>query len=269
MLFIVDGTGDSDTAAYMREMSSSFCHRLYRANQPNSWYRRGPTLTGLETGALGAEVASAASAVARTAAPRGPEKIYFCGYSRGGAAVIHAARLIYPQTVKAIFLFDAVDMTLGLQVETVPGNVERVYHAMRDRSFSSLDPATIAASRKAMQDQTLAPRGSSLMQEVRASLLGGPPEHDARARRAIDANALVTLQQRLRQEAGRNSGLMNEWGNCGTAVMRTGSLVQRTFAGSHGAMGGVPWNEIQGDGQMSAAVFAWMSKHLLHEGLRL
>lgn len=61
-------------------------------------------------------------------------KIFMTGYSRGGAIVIHTARLLQVRgiRVEAMFLFDAVSRNPNLDAEVIPSNVGRCYHAIRD-----------------------------------------------------------------------------------------------------------------------------------------
>jgi pimeloyl-ACP methyl ester carboxylesterase len=61
-------------------------------------------------------------------------KIFMTGYSRGGAIVIHTARLLQLRglRVEAMFLFDAVSRNPNLDANTIPSNVGRCFHAVRD-----------------------------------------------------------------------------------------------------------------------------------------
>jgi hypothetical protein len=60
-------------------------------------------------------------------------RLVLIGYSRGGAAVIHAAQLLKEKAqVDAMFLFDAVDRSLGVETDRIPSNVRLVRHARRD-----------------------------------------------------------------------------------------------------------------------------------------
>ncbi len=83
-----------------------------------------------ETQKLGRQVHDAA-----VAARESDDKLrlVLIGYSRGGAAVIHAAQLLKDKVqVDAMFLFDAVDRSLGVETERIPSNVQVVRHARRD-----------------------------------------------------------------------------------------------------------------------------------------
>lgn len=60
--------------------------------------------------------------------------LVLAGYSRGGAAVIHACNVLLRKniTVDCLLLFDAVDRTMNLGgVQQIPENVRCVYHARR------------------------------------------------------------------------------------------------------------------------------------------
>jgi Thioesterase domain len=61
-------------------------------------------------------------------------KVFLVGHSRGGAIVIHVARIMQRRgmPVEAMFLFDAVARNLSLDAEEIPANVRFCYHAMRD-----------------------------------------------------------------------------------------------------------------------------------------
>ncbi len=60
-------------------------------------------------------------------------KVYMVGYSRGGAIVVNAARILARRGwgIEAMFLFDAVDRSVVLEAAQVSSNVRTCYHAMR------------------------------------------------------------------------------------------------------------------------------------------
>ena len=66
-------------------------------------------------------------------------RLFMTGYSRGGAIVLHAARLLISHgiNVDAMFLFDAVDRNPFMEAEQIPSNVRHCYHAMRDPAGGS------------------------------------------------------------------------------------------------------------------------------------
>lgn len=66
-------------------------------------------------------------------------KIFMTGYSRGGAIVIHTARMLQVRglQVEAMFLFDAVSRNPNLDATVIPANVGRCFHAVRDARAGS------------------------------------------------------------------------------------------------------------------------------------
>ena len=140
MIVVVDGTGNSDPQKYGQEMKGSFCDQLRHAD--HATYLRGPSLFGWETSAI----ADAAVNAVRSARLAPAEAVMLAGHSRGGCAVILAAKRLQALNinVSAMFLFDAVDMQgsdLSLS-RTIPGNVAFVAHARsaRDLLFWAKNP---------------------------------------------------------------------------------------------------------------------------------
>jgi hypothetical protein len=153
MLIGIDGTGagpflsfdlggwlpPEERPGYYADMKSSFVRELVQEYQ-GEWgsnYFRGPTLLGEECGAI----ADACMKFARSPIASGAP-IYLTGYSRGGAIAIEVAKRIraeFPQVrIPVMALFDAVDreLTFG-DLQTIPGNVDLVFHARRDRIVGS------------------------------------------------------------------------------------------------------------------------------------
>lgn len=138
----VDGTGDYNDAEYARSFRNSyvkqFCSKVIAPN--SSLYRRGPTAEGGATGGLGEAAAEHVAAYVNAAQKKGVRPgVFLTGFSRGGAAVIHAAKLLNRRKimVDALFLFDAVERAIGTDVDEIPVNVRTVYHAMRSRTAES------------------------------------------------------------------------------------------------------------------------------------
>ena len=134
----IDGTGDFSDRSYSTEFENSFVHRVQ-----NFWYfaernyQRGPSLEGATTHAKGQRLAQVISEYVRG---KTEYEIYLTGYSRGGAAVIHTANLLQVKgiSVKAMFLFDAVDRTMGgADTSSIGSNVAYCYHARRDPAAHS------------------------------------------------------------------------------------------------------------------------------------
>jgi hypothetical protein len=135
----IDGSGDATT--YGTVFARSFVTGYY-----NTWafgpkaYWRGPGMAGSETRSLvngGREWALAR--IAELNRQKTPYRLFMCGYSRGGAAVTEIAFELKAKGIKvqALLLFDAVDMSLLNNVDTVPSNVKHCYHAMRNPDAGS------------------------------------------------------------------------------------------------------------------------------------
>lgn len=144
MLVGIDGTaGGWDDADYRKMNDTSFVSRainLANTAKPESGkYFQGPYPGGLGTG----RIAFDASSFIREFQRKSPdEPIFLVGHSRGGAACIKVAEEArdYPddkKTIEAMFLFDAVSMTLTVDTDCIPPNVGRVYHAIRDPAIGS------------------------------------------------------------------------------------------------------------------------------------
>jgi pimeloyl-ACP methyl ester carboxylesterase len=57
--------------------------------------------------------------------------------------------------------------------------------------------------------------------------------------------------------------------NTGRYLAGSGSYETKSFIGSHGAVGGVPWSDIKEDAGCVLAVAAWMNKRFQSRGLRV
>ncbi len=55
--------------------------------------------------------------------------------------------------------------------------------------------------------------------------------------------------------------------NTGRWLAGSGRLVEKSFVGSHGAAGGVPWADVKGDADCSRAVAGWMNSQLASRGM--
>ena len=142
----VDGTGDSDSDIYKADFASSHVRTLYNELSGIRYYWRGPTGHGMQTKHLGAVVADYAKiACHATNAKKGPHDMFIClaGYSRGGAAVIHACNLLKEAglNIDCLLLFDAVDRSVNL------GEVQVQSHQMLAMSFMQMRAAS-AGSRE-------------------------------------------------------------------------------------------------------------------------
>jgi len=141
--FGVDGTGPRDDGTYTKNFQDSFVNVFKREF---SWghadYRRGPAMEGLRTKDLGDAAANQVKTWVRYVRTQQSIEPFVClaGYSRGGAAVIHACNQLKDNgiNVDCLLLFDAVDRAVNLSnVEVVPSNVARVYHARRHDDTNS------------------------------------------------------------------------------------------------------------------------------------
>ena len=142
----IDGTGVSSDAQYAKEFAASFTKLFGETYQ---WdfksYKRGPTALGSETDNL-AMWAYGYAASAHQLASRNPRltpRIFLTGYSRGGAAVIHASKLLKKKNipVHALFLFDAVDRSASIPFAwSVPSNIANVF------LFSYIEPISMRRS---------------------------------------------------------------------------------------------------------------------------
>lgn len=55
--------------------------------------------------------------------------------------------------------------------------------------------------------------------------------------------------------------------NTGRWLAGSGTMEERSFTGSHGAVGGAPWSDITGDAACALAVASWMNPHLAAHGV--
>jgi acetyl esterase/lipase len=199
-MIVVDGTGPSKDSDYAREMGRSFCSQI--ALQTGGVYFRGPSLFGGAVSQTATHVVDAALAGDRDA-------VRLAGYSRGGCTAIIAARRLRDKgvRVKALYLFDAVDMQVSdLHLsQIITDNVDYVAHARsaRDLIFWTHNP----------------------------------------------------VKSRF------------YFYNTGRWLAGSGQIDRRSFVGSHGALGGVPWSDVAGDQACAMAVGAWMGERLRDHGL--
>lgn len=280
MIFVIDGTGQADPAAYTREMADGFCARLVRKAKGRYW--RGPTLSGWETADIARHVKEAVVQW-KGAAAQG-EKLFLAGHSRGGAAAIFAAQALKPHGIEidAMFLFDAVDRTVNFRsAQSIPGNVRMCFHAMRDSSLAYYYSDGVAAARdKVAQCVGLqAGRRPGAMESLLDSLLAKPPMPGECAE-AIRAARRITEQDHKMKIVMRSTtirsaeGVSIDFGNCGTAAEGQCRLRKQHFLGSHGAIGGAPIVDerapgllIDADRAAMASVDAWMSAHMCEYGV--
>ncbi|MCR9260218.1 MAG: thioesterase domain-containing protein [Pseudomonadaceae bacterium] len=265
MLYIIDGTGPWLDSTYDIEMNGSFCKQLNNMTGDRSIYNRGPSLLGTELSTIVDEI--------YLEIRRRPESepVYLCGYSRGGAAAVIVARKINPRPVRAMFLFDAVDRAIISTGEKISGNVQNVYHAIRDREFARKYEDEVATTRKQLDKANAALSAKNTGNRIRSALLGGDPKATAQVRNRINAHAVPRNKDRdLKWKTRNATGLSpSNFGNTGLSVLPPGKYDTAKFAGSHGALGGLPWSdhELPGDSKAVPAVRAWMWARLIKEGV--
>ena len=137
----IDGTGEGDWEEYAKEMFNSFVQRLWTRWEwhGHRHYLRGPTTSGSQTKYLSNEAVKWVNWSIKHGTP--PLGVFLSGYSRGGAALIDAAKTLKTLgiNVECLLLFDAVDRTNTLNAEAIPSNVKICYHSRRHPNTSSRD----------------------------------------------------------------------------------------------------------------------------------
>jgi pimeloyl-ACP methyl ester carboxylesterase len=279
MMLIVDGTGPKKKGDYDQEMGGGFCRRLEHQCQGVYW--QGPATLGLETPELAREVVAMVRQWRRIRRPDSP--LFLAGHSRGGAAVLIAARQLKDEDIKvdAMFLFDAVRRVLNstTDVEVVPSNVKRCYHAMRDPSLQFHFSGRLARARDELAACMGLPRGRrpAVMEDLIDFAINGAP--DGPCARIIEKVKRLTADDVKMKVAMRSmtlsgpEGLTPDFGNCATRAENPDALECERFRGSHGAIGGAPIVDDRApqelrhlDHAAMQAVWQWMSGHLLRHG---
>jgi|SRR5215813_3230639 len=132
----IDGTGEEISPGRSRDrrydiaFANSFVKRLCAGFPSNKRYIRGPVALGggLLNGIMEGHnfILSRRQAIVN-------EPILLTGYSRGAAGVVVIATRLQSQNidVKAMLLFDCVDMHVAIDATFVPNNVRHVLHVMR------------------------------------------------------------------------------------------------------------------------------------------
>lgn len=200
-------------------------------------------------------------------------RIFLVGYSRGGSECIFLANLLQRAgiPVEAMFLFDAVNMTLDLSgYRKIPSNVKTCYHAYRNPKFAvAYWNAVQVAKRKLQSTLTSAFAGANAYANMNPWTSGsGAGSSASRTRITADESELALAQDRLDKTRSDRWTLFSpfNWGNVGleAADENITRLENFPFDCSHGAMGGMPWpNEIfSRDHTESAKVHDWMWERL-------
>lgn len=222
-------------------------------------------------------------------------RIFLVGYSRGGSECVFLANLLQRAglQVEAMFLFDAVNMTVDLrQYKKIPSNVKVCYHACRNPKFA--DPywsavqiarAKLASLYRQAPALWLSDNSAPLAAipgfagyATAAQILSGGGLNPMRAKIDAAQHELDLAEDRLdktRSNRWTKFGIFN-WGNVGLEAedKNKTKMDVLAFDGSHGALGGVPWlptkDPLTGavldmfprDGQDAKRVRDWMWKRL-------
>lgn len=237
MLYIVDGTGEYFNETYQRSMKNGFCDRM--ARQLVGYYYRGPSTPGVETYFTADEVYKEIKQNPRF----GKEPLFLAGHSRGGAAVINVAQQLKAQghVVNAMFLFDAVDRTLSKKdVQLIPRNVKVTYHARRDTSIKNYFESGQREATARYLQCVASPAGTA------------NPSVCEPQRQMAEKYTRLDDAMKVRMRASWH-GLSINFGNCGVGLEPACNVaemackyIEKTFLGSHGALGGSPIGEQDG-----------------------
>lgn len=274
MLSVVDGTGDKNGLTYRRNMTGGMCDQLARTFKGR--YYRGPVLNGSDT----FEIAESAYRDIKTDPALNRQPLFLAGHSRGGAAVIRVAQWLKADgiPVEAMFLYDAVDRTVLdplVDVQVVPANVKRVYHARRSKEI-------VDYFSKGAENSTKELRVFELKNGTKTREIEDKRKLAVKYRRLDDA-----MKLRMRYSNGFYDGLSIDFGNCGIGLEgNPAGYNEAFFLGSHGAIGGSyigaqdgAWNNrsdamlfqeiANADRAAVASVSAWMGKAFDDTGLKL
>ena len=278
MLYIVDGTGVWNEDQYKLDMATGFCKSIEFECLPNSYYERGPSWFG----GSGKQVASLVYEIMK----RPKEKVFLCGYSRGGASVIMvaAALKLVNRPVEALFLFDPVDSDLTLvQTETIPANVKVAYYARRNPIYGDLYDAQAARQRDKAARSGVDAAKKILSLNVIPGVPSVLPINPVKVREAAKSvgqfvtstrDAVLSEKKSFDWKHGMARRLMFE--NCGLKAAPGVRFVgPELFDGTHAAMGGVTWPEeayphrtlLAADKRCIAAVNGWMRSKYHESGL--
>jgi len=264
-LYSVNGTGVQDSSQYEKDFSNSFCKRIasqfshktglhHRGAQTNDM---GDESQGvLSTSDLADKVVRAVESDACTVKYANCDLV-FSGYSRGGAAVILAAKRLQDKGLQIahMFLFDPVDRALNVySTATIPRNVRNLYLLRRvPNVYSRLADQHLRNNRQALSPVERTANAANGF--VRGMSTGGPPLAVAGAfSGGLTRSVTKTIDQLIADElraAGRDEFVQSQhddfdsipFGNTGESCLAnfTKVNVDVRAAGSHGAMGGTPW----------------------------
>lgn len=313
MIYLIDGSGTIFSGDYAIDLAGSHCRVLNHLNRAVSVYHIGPdtynvarhtagiahNMFGLVMqNEYGVDVRVARSVRLGSGAQPKPviePRTFLVGYSRGGAAAIQVANLLAREgkPVEAMFLFDAVDRTLLLSdVDSIPANVKYCAHAVRNEGA-----LVVMESELGRLSQDCAREGVLTFRRFEARQLA---TGDARPLRERFLAYLKTLTPRQRQlglrslerqesvdrfrvamrdsfsassDATGKSEISIPFSNCGRKHTASTRYEEGQFAGSHGALGGVPWTTLGDeiakiDLGVSRAVWTWMAGKMKQHGVK-
>ena len=275
MIYVVDGTGPFFDVDYAVSMAGSHCAVVHQLNKSNAFYHRGPDLGSAikTTGGIADRVFQQVmreefppALIPAGARQRPKSSIFLVGHSRGGAALVRVAQMLDEKgvAVEAMFLFDAVDRALFMKsVETVPKNVRRCFHAIRNEGAEVVmtyetellwSQCKRAKGFQELHDE-FKRRGSGSYDQFlvgrSASLAPKWPELAAAIRawrqKSIGLAGMKVAMRNSFGVSGSDEGLEPSvpFGNCATKFdPRCEETEIAEFACSHGAVGGTPWTTL-------------------------
>ena len=249
MIFIIDGTGETADKTYMADMSRGFCYQLYLKLGRQAEYMRGPRVDGLNTFDIADEMLEKIMNYYHTGTT-GPmfidpnnrpkdqklDDIFLAGHSRGGCAVIYIAQKLKEKgiKVKAMFLFDAVARThrgvpiVGEDFDEIPDNVEKCYHAIRDRTLVDYYKKPLQLLTNRCQKVLPTANGVVIFTNTTTGVCRDLPA-------LIEKDSKNKSLTRTEFVAGEKTF---DFGNCGTKPHNDSRLDKKEFKGHHGTMGG-------------------------------
>lgn len=131
----IDGTGPFFDTDYHKGKKFSFVSKILMGGGEDKKYFRGPIGPG---GGLGDAINGGLDFI-MARRKSGNQDILLTGYSRGGLGVLVIAEKLRSRKipVKAMMLFDAVDRHAFYDADSIPNNVEEVFHVRRHKNAGS------------------------------------------------------------------------------------------------------------------------------------
>ena len=221
---IIDGTGPFSEGTYEHLMHNSFCSQMYRTSEGHASYLRGPSADGIKMGVR------ADWAVAELENWGGDKRLMLAGYSRGASAAIMAAERLerLGKRVDSMFLFDPVARHMTEGGEVIPANVDSVSIIRR------------------RLDRDIVERSSHIIPIGPTMLFGG-------------TTGMATYGAASAYNYVQNP--MRTWfGFTGTTYLGPKEHKDEvSFAGTHGAIGGVGTADVPEDRGVQDMCAKWMN----------